>query len=254
MGGYTEAELKRAKDIVEGLRTEDGRRELKNLEDGLSVADPQGHAEQFYDDLELLEHVGLDFPALRLGDKSVVPVALSEVIWPRYGFAAPSRSWREFYPSRYLRDQLYEEMRRGEARLGDDVTTLSPPEARKTFVARASEFLASRFAGYRMLAGGSPGAPPPELSMPKFIGGPRTKVVGCLFSVHTKSPGLSAYWSGAYLISSNYHGAPTTPAKGVLQAGVYIFGVNGGAYGSIVQWDRNKVCTLPGTPSVRLAF
>lgn len=257
MGDYTDDDLKRARGIVEGLRTEEGReRRLRDLEDGLSVADLQAHAEQFYDDLDLLEYVGLDFPAVRLGDKRLVPVALSEVTRdsvPTSGI--PVRLWRPMFPSSYLRDMLYEELRRTMRRFGDAATTLSPSEARNTFVSRASEFLASRFAGRRMFAaGGRPGEPPPELSMPKFIGGPRTKVSGCLFSVHTKSPGLSAYWSGAYRISSNYHGAPTTPVKGVLQAATYVFGVNGGAYGSVVQWDLNKVCTLPGTPSVNLDF
>jgi hypothetical protein len=155
-----------------------------------------------------------------------------------------------------LRDTLSEGIKRGTARFGDDATMLSPAEARETFVRGASEFLAARIAGCRFFRGGRPppDKPPPELSMHKFIGGPPTKVAGCLFSVHTKSPGLSAYWSGAYLISSNYHGAPTTPATGVLQAGTYVFGVNGGAYGNPIQWDLNKVCTLPGTPSVTLDY
>ena len=92
------------------------------------------------------------------------------------------------------------------------------------------------------------------LNLPQFSGGPRIQVPACSFSVHTNSRGLSAYWSGAYYISSNYHGAPTTPAVGPLQAGTYIFGVKGGAYSNAIQWDQQAVCTLPGTPSVHLNF
>src|SRR5262249_36176479 len=159
-------------------------------EDGLSVTDLQADAEQFYDDVDLLEQFELDFPVVHLGDKGLVPVALSEITAPSappFRFAA--RLWRYGFPILPMRDLLSEEMRRGKARLGDAATTLSPPDARKTFVSRASEFLASRFAGHRMLvAGGPPGEPPPSLTMPKFIGGPRTQVTGCLFSVHTNSP------------------------------------------------------------------
>jgi hypothetical protein len=87
------------------------------------------------------------------------------------------------------------------------------------------------------------------------MGGPPTQVSGCRFSVHTNSPGLSAYWSGAYYISPNNLGGPTTPAVGVIQAGTYVFGINGGAYGNkTVQWDTNKVCSLPGVPSVHLQY
>jgi hypothetical protein len=250
---YTKDDLKRATGIVEGL-SENRERRLEDLEDGLSIADLQAHAEQFYDDLDLLASLGFDFPAVRLGNKHVVPVALSEVT-RALPSSFPGRVWRELY----YRDSLKQRLSRTMRRFGDAATWLSPPEkARETFVSRASEFLASRFAGRRMLAGEPPGEPgdepPPELTMQKFIGGPPAKVSGCLFSVHTKSPSLSAYWSGAYLISSNNFGAPTTPVKGVLQAGTYVFGVDGGAYGNVVQWDLNKVCTLPGTPSVRLQF
>lgn len=256
MDDYTDDELKRAKNILEGFRTEDGRREFLDIEDGLSVADLQEHAGEFYDDFELLESVGLEFPAMRLGSKGRVPVALSEIvsIWPRRR-SLTLRFWHYGYRLGSLREVLSEEMRRWKDRLGESAAMLSRPEAQKAFVSRASEFLASRFAGVRMFNDGvPPGEPSPELSIPKFVGGPPTKIPGCLFEVHTKSPGLAAYWSGAYFISSNYHGAPTTPAKGVLQADTYIFGVSGGAYGSAIQWDSNAVCTLPGTASVHLHF
>jgi hypothetical protein len=267
MVDYTGYDLERARHIVQELTKEDRRRRWEeDLEDGLSIADLQANAEQFYNDVDLLESLRLGYPALRLGGKTgFVPAALSEIIapanlraryWRRFDpYSRLLRNLFRFAPRSLLRDTLSALMKRGTARFGDDATMLSPPVARETFFRGASEFLATRIAGRRIFCGGPPpDGPSPELSMHKFIGGPLTKVAGCLFSVRTKSPGLSAYWSGAYFISSNFHGAPTTPATGVLQAGTYVFGVNGGAYGNPMQWDLNKVCTLPGTPSVTLDY
>ncbi|UFX42107.1 hypothetical protein HAP47_0022870 [Bradyrhizobium sp. 41S5] len=275
MVDYTSHDLNRAAHILQALRwhgEEERRLWETELEEGLSIADLQANAEQFYDDVDLLESFRLDYPAVLLGDNRVfVPVALSEIIAPKALQATLTASYQRrsrpgpywfffryllrFIPRPSLRNMLSEAIKRGMVRFGDGATMLSPAEARETFFQRACEFLATRIAGRRSFRGGEPpDGPAPELSMRKFIGGPPTKVAGCIFSVHTKSPGLSAYWSGAYLISSNYHGAPTTPARGVLQAGTYVFGVSGGAYGNTVQWDQNKVCTLPGTSSVTLDY
>ena len=129
-------------------------------------------------------------------------------------------------------------------------TELSHEAARASFASRARDFLATRFAGSRR----GPGHPPNLLNMSRYLGGPPAQVNGCIFSVNTKSPGLSVYWSGAYYISPNFFSAPTSPAVGVLQAGTYVFGINGGGYGSTVQWDTNSVCSLPGTSSVSLQY
>lgn len=257
MINYTDDDLKRATNLVEGLQKGEGNeRYFRDFEDGLSIADVQLHAQEFYDDLDLLQAANVDFPAVRLGDKNIIPVALSELIpgtASMIGF--PTRVWRDILPISIWRDEIVAEIPRLMRRFGQAATNLPHDDARSAFVSRASEFLAARFAGNRLMAaGGLSGKPPPQLIMQKFVGGPPSSVSGCLFSVHTKSPSLSAYWSGAYFISSNYHGAPTTPVAAVLQAGTYVFGVNGGGYGSVVQWDLSKVCTLPGTPSVFLQF
>lgn len=68
---------------------------------------------------------------------------------------------------------------------------------------------------------------------------------GCTFSVNAISSGLRVHWSGAYRISGNYFSHPTSPASSVLQSGVYIFGVDGGAYTS-PRWDTCTKVTLPG--------
>lgn len=255
MTDITEDDLKHARNVVENLiKNGEQKGLLTELKDGLSVVDIQENAEQFIAEMYLLKRLGIDFPALPFGDNHPVPITLTEFIpyWsPTLVRTITFQHDFDLFWKRFFRQLI----QRGLARFGKAVEELRLSDAKESFVTHASKFLASRIAGHRMLATDGPlGQPPPELNMLKFFGGPRTNVPGCHFSVHTNSPGLSTYWSGAYYISPNYHGAPTTPAKGVLQAGTYVFGINGGAYGSTVQWDTNAVCTLPGTPSVHLQF
>ena len=256
MAEYPREDRDRARDFIERLEPREGReRRVSDIEDGLSVTDLQTEARQFYDELELLDSFDLDVPAVRVEDMGLLPVALWEAVpVPNYSLGLPRRWWRRIYPRFVLRNLLYTGLQRRRDRMREDAI-LSRSEARTIFIDKASEFLASRFWGNRVLSDrGLRDVERREVRMAKFMGGPSTTVTGCVFNVHTRSRGLSAYWSGAYYIASNYHGAPTTPASGVLQAGTYIFGVDGGVYSNNVQWDTNKVCTLPGTPDVRLQF
>jgi hypothetical protein len=82
----------------------------------------------------------------------------------------------------------------------------------------------------------------------------RVATAGCNFTVSSNTEGLRVFWSGAYRLSGNYFGSPTTPVTSVMQSGTYVFGVDGGAYGSAIQWDRSAVAVLPGTPSVHLNY
>lgn len=82
----------------------------------------------------------------------------------------------------------------------------------------------------------------------------RQNPIGCHFIVRTNSSGLRVFWSGAYFISPNYFGAPTSPVTETLQSGRYIFGVDGKQYGSKIQWDTNAIVSLPGNPSVHLNY
>jgi hypothetical protein len=91
-----------------------------------------------------------------------------------------------------------------------------------------------------------------QLNLQMLQGGGRTAVPGCNFHVTSQSSGLRVYWSPAYYITPNYFGAPTSPATSVMQAGSYVFGVDGAAYAT-VQWD-NAVCTLPGRNSIHLNY
>jgi hypothetical protein len=79
-------------------------------------------------------------------------------------------------------------------------------------------------------------------------------VPGCDFVVSTDTGGLRVLFSGAYRLTGNNFGHPTSPVSRVLQAGDYFFGVDGGPYGHDIQWDLNAIVTLPGPPSVHLNY
>jgi len=187
-----------------------------------------------------------------------IPVSLSLLL--NLPFAPPIELWREGVGRPELIADLYRVMLyhlfRDRERPFVDLSTISLTEARANFSSRASSFLAARFAARRWFqeVGSYLEGRLGVLNLRKYAGGASAQVVGCRFSVTTNSPGLSAYWSGAYYISPNYFGAPTSPTVGVLQAGTYVFGINGGAYGNNVQWDTNAVCTLPGSPNVHLQY
>ena len=246
---YTDQDMTRASRILEGMF----QRELRTdeIELGASISDVEADTVQFIAELDLLADLDLTCPAVRL-DGDLVPVSLFEFAAPGSVSAERLRRFGRLFP---FSEEYFYYARSRWARALEDGPSLTVEAARATFLTRAREFLATRFVGARAQSSKSlPDGSRHNLNMTQYSGGPRVAVPGCHFNVHTNSPGLTAYWSGAYYISSNYLGAPTTPAVGVLQAGTYVFGVAGGAYGSVVQWDMNGVCTLPGAPSVHLNF
>jgi hypothetical protein len=152
--------------------------------------------------------------------------------------------------------------------------TMSPEQAVFNFREQASSFLATRMAGVRELreegaersaprmatAGGGfdyeeeEKPPPVTLKVAQRVGGNNVNTPGCEFEVSTDSCGLRVFWSGAYRESPNFFNRPTSPTSSVLQSGTYMFGVDGGDYGNVIQWDRNAIVALPGLPSVHLNF
>jgi hypothetical protein len=245
MAEFTEGDAQRAAHIVEGLLEET--REGFDLQEGLSIIDVQRDSSQFNSDLRILSDIGADFPAIRVGDEGLVPISLSLIAGPAF------RGEHLYWLPRYLYEFYYRALRAGEVLPGTERMPIE--EARSTFTSRATDFLASRIAALRDRDGRLKGAlEGPVLNILQRAGGPRTNVSGCSFSVSTNSAGLRVFWSGAYYITANYFGHPTTPTGSVLQSRIYIFGVDGGAYGNVVQWDTSAVCTLPGKPSVHLNF
>lgn len=255
MADYSEAEARIAERIVNGLLDlEDERQEI----DGpLVVSDIEADAAEFTAELQLLSDVGADAPAVRLGGDELVPIALSLVTGPSWPFLSLLRStrspfWRGhpfFHQWAYsLRDFIDS----GEHRFA----SMPLKEARATFLRRGTHFLATRLAAvndseHLQSRGWSRVS---FLNVLQRAGGPRVLTPGCQFTVSTNSNGLRVFWSGAYRVSPNFFGHPTTPTLGVLQSGTYVFGVDGGAYGDEIQWDLNAVVALPGNPHAHLNY
>jgi hypothetical protein len=258
MAEYSDSEAREARRIVDRLLApEEG---APDFEGALVVSDIESDAAEFAGELQLLEELGLDVPAVPVGEEELVPVALSLIAgspWPfsPVGWGAPRRPWRDsrfFYMwADYYLSSLVKDRDRF---LGFE--TLSREEARATFVRRATDFLASRMAAVHEFEGPQSRrwANISLLNVLQRAGGRRVSTPGCHFTVSTNSNGLRVFWSGAYRVSPNYFSHPTTPTLGVLQSGTYVFGVDGGAYGNQIQWDLDAVVTLPGSPHAHLNY
>jgi hypothetical protein len=256
MADYSDEEGNQARRVVERLIDLD--EEIPELDADIVVSDLEADASEFAAELELFEQIQVDAPAVRIADEPV-PIALSALVgagssWlpltdlyrsPRTRRVSLFRDWLFLYLSS-LSDR---------PNLFGGIETIPREQARATFLDRAAAFLAIRISAVRAFdhadstrwSGSSP------LWLRQRVGGPRVSTPGCLFTVSTNSSGLRVFWSGVYRISANYFNHPTTPTNSVLQSGTYVFGVDGGAYGSQIQWD-NAVVTLPGNPHAHLNF
>lgn len=247
MAEYNEEDAKEASQIVEGLL--EGGFRTRRVAEGISIVDVEAHAREFNDDLSVLEQIGELVPCLQLAEVGPVPVSLGEI-----GSRLPFDRLPPLYSREFIDDEFSYRMRRLRDE-SDEIVFQSPSDARSTFLRNATNFLAHRIASvrqwreYRADAGMRA-----TLSMAQYRGGARMTLPGCAFEVTTNTNHLNVYWSGAYYIVSNYFGHPTSPAKGTLQSGTYVFGVKGGAYGSTVQWDTASVVTLPGQPDIHLQY
>lgn len=255
MADYTPEDVRQAERIVSGLVRDQA--ELPPLEGPLVVSDVEVDAAAFASDLEVLAMIGAGCPAARV-EEDLVPVALSLLIGPVRSFLGRSPGlYRRWWHHPFIVDWLHDVLRFDQPSefFNSELKTISHEHARASFSKRAVEFLATRIAAIRnrdsvgaRWFGGT------FAVLPQRRGGPRVSTPGCNFAVSTNSPGLRVFWSGAYRISPNYFSHPTTPTVGLLQAGTYVFGVDGGAYGNVVQWDISAVTSLPGHPHTHLNF
>lgn len=257
MAEYSEGDAHNARRIVDRLLSDE--RTALDIDKDIVVYDLQRDAVDFSSDLALLEDIRADVPAIRIAGEYLVPMSLSSFAGPQW-FGYPSvpifgsRHWRRNPFIYEWAHDLFRSLRRND-NSPDGIETMSRKEARSTFAERASDFLATRIAAVRAFGGRQQKqSAPPLLNILQKAGGVRVTTPGCNFSISTNSPGLRVFWSGAYRISSNYFSHPTTPTSGVLQAGTYVFGVDGGAYGNLIQWDTNAVVSLPGLPHAHLNY
>jgi hypothetical protein len=253
MAEYSNADRALAESIIGGLI--EGETRGFDLEPGLSISDIQQNTQQFTEQMRILDELRLPCPAMRVGGVSV-PASFEELQIPTGSWrpGTPGRvPWFPYWPLELIRE-VYSKSLDSWTRWGgsESVLTISSKEARLTFKEQAFDFLANRVAAVRSWRSRERLQPWPGISiltMQPVSGALPTATPGCHFTVSTNSSGLRVFWSGAYYISSNNFNSPTTPTTSILQSGVYIFGVDGGAYGNVIQWDQNNVVTLPGHPN-----
>jgi hypothetical protein len=235
------------------------------MESDVAISDVEADATEFGTELEFLEDFDRDTPAIVVGGVApggaglpaeAIPVALSVVIaqalpWTP-GVPPHGHPWRSSPLQTQLALEALSQALANRWRDLPGLVTISRDHARSTFLRRGAAFLATRLSSVGTLR--NQAGKDPRLTVYQRVGGPRISIPGCKFAVSTNSPGLRVFWSGAYRLSGNYFSHPTTPARGVLQAGTYIFGVDGGAYGNATQWDTSAVVTLPGQPMVHLNY
>jgi hypothetical protein len=255
MIGQADVDRRCAGEISRALLAEETER--IDLPGNVSIADMEAHAAEFLDDLYLLGLVGMDVPIVRVGDDAAVPVALSVLgLKPPVGLHLRNARRKLITPPFLLDylDYLRASLKYAARAFAD--WELAPAEVvRESFLRGAADTLVARIGAARRLAEhGEAGANAGVLNLLQRKGGSRVKACGCPITVTSNTPGLRVFWSGAYFVSPNYFGHPTSPASGVLQAGAYIFGVDGGAYAGQVQWDTATTCALPDRPSVHLDF
>lgn len=260
MAEYSRDDSEYASNVVNRLFA----RETEGLElpPDVVVSDVETDARTFSNELSLLKEFDANVPAVMVGDEAV-PVSLT-VVFGRVGLLFPfgpafdQRPWRRrrhpwwyevFYD--YIRPALQEQ------RKIDGMITIPRDQARQTFISRATDFVATRFASVRDFRSENTRHTwhrPSFLTMRQWHNGPQVITPGCHFTVSTNSNGLRVFWSGAYYVTPNNFNHPTSPTSSVLQAGTYTFGVDGGAYGNVINWDYNAVVSLPGQPYVHLNY
>lgn len=257
MPEFSNSSLRDASRVVEQLFSDQPEKRFE-IEKEIVIHDIELNSIEFTNDLELLADIGSKYvPAIRIADNQSVPVSLRSIIesysstrniqtglWPYYRY----RSFEQLV--RFMQSLNPEEQAEGPY-------AISHEKARTAFIDSAINFLATRITAVRNYFEGGPRnnwGQTTSLNLMQKKGGPQVNTPGCLFTVSTNSIGLRVFWSGAYYISSNYFSHPTSPASSVLQTGTYVFGVDGGAYGNVIQWDTNAVISLPGNPYVHLNY
>lgn len=226
-----------------------------------SVVDVQIHAEQFRFERRLLEE--LHYPALvvDLPGGWRAPISFDILDFPDDSLQrAEPLLRRSVALSDIVRSRLRDALSRAYDRpnLRDlPISAVDPSVAQESFTRGAEAFVTTRI-DYDDRIRDDPRIADNDGLMRSqgqhYVNGPPAAISGYLFPVSTVTIGLTAYWSGAYYITPNNHGGLTTPARGLLQAGTYVFGVSGHCYGPPPVFATSQVCTLPGATGVSLPY
>jgi hypothetical protein len=214
----------------------------EELDERVAIWDVERDVRLFNSEFELAAAAGAPMLAISIDNESV-PISVTHS-----GSGSPFEStWRPF-SRRPFPDARYEYRRVvEESEFDERLNRIDPDDARRTVFERARDFLTVRISALSDL-----GWSMASLNVPRKKGLSPTPTPGCAFSVSTNNPGLRVHWSGAYFIVPNFFSHPTSPVGGVLQAGSYVFGTDGGAYTSIM-WD-NSIVTIPGSNHVHLNY
>ncbi|MBO6524232.1 MAG: hypothetical protein JJ971_10435 [Balneolaceae bacterium] len=249
MAEYSEQDYEYAQNVINRIFEEGS---IYQEYDEITLFDIEENSDAFKADILFLERINESCPTIEVNG-NLIPVSLSYFLgWDFNAFISNLSKNRI-----YIWDELYFHYLSFFKSISPSINLrfVRRDNAVQLFKEGASKFLATRVNFFRNQNGDNSGGPGNKtLRIPPTKGRPPKATPGCNFKVITKTSGLRVFWSGAYRLSRNYFGSPTTPISSVLQSGTYIFGVDGGAYGSTIQWDNNAVISLPGKNSIQLNF
>ncbi len=266
---YSEASLIKARSIINKMMlTVESYNPLESDLREIPLVDFYLDILNFVADMEISKISSNKLP-VEENDGTLIPLSLTifgRPSLPKYAIF-PGRDLTLGYFHRYM-DDFYHNIEIMEFGI-PNIKWINSQEVREIFLTEATKSFAHRL-GFLQSPdsseeqfdpdfGGQGGevSPPSSTTPLNFIppfGGQTLSTIGCLFTVTSNTPGLNVHWSGAYYKSKKYFGGPTTPVTSALQAGKYIFAVDGGPYVTD-QWDNSPV-TIPGTypPTKHLNF
>ena len=225
----------------------------------LTVDDVQADRDDLFLEFDLFDQQGQPAPLLRQEDGRDVPVALrclpgSSRIRAALALLGPGPRLGTSLEEDALRLVVVEAeavLARAADELGTPFRLGDTGQAKELFADGAADFLAHRIEALQSLRTdiSSPWSPVTFSVGKPHRGAPVGKAPGANFEVETLTPSLNVHRSGAYCRNYRSFGV-STPARGVLPAGTYVFGVEGGRYPYVT--PAPPVISLPGPASVRL--
>lgn len=185
----------------------------------LYLGDLALHSAEFLDDVEIVKHIGKEFPCVKRADGTTVPIDIARHrdLIVRFGF------WPFF---RGLGSRSI-----GTERADEEIVFVTPAAARAYLRKGMISFLDSRIRSLRGLAEMRVDVVPLMLPNHQFLRGVPSTVSTSGFTVKVSAtPGLRVHVSPTFRRSFRFFASPTSPATGKLAGGIYEFAVDGGPY------------------------